>query len=123
PFRIVPRADGDRLPRLEEARRRGRLEFRIDDDLERLPRRIDTAHVELRVVVPHRAEAGQDRAGARPPAMPVCASRFAGDPLALAVRERGAAVEARGNLHAYPGPAAGHPRDESDVEFARFVFF
>ena len=87
----------------------------------RLPRRRDRAHGELRVVLPHGADAGEDRAGARAPAMAVGARGLAGDPLALAVRERRAAVEARRDLHAHPRPAARHARDEADVQLARFV--
>ena len=120
PF-LVHRAHDQRLAFLQQARGRGRLEFRIDDDLERLPGRIDAAHVELRVVVPDGAEASQERAGARPPAMPVLPRCFSGDPLALAVGERGAPVEAHRDFHAHPRPAARHAGDEANVELARLV--
>ncbi len=53
--------------------------------------------------------------------MPVLPRRLPGDPLAPAVRERGAPVEARRDLHAHPGPAARHAGDKTDVELARLV--
>src|SRR5882762_6334335 len=121
PLRIVYRADNERLPLLQEARGRRCLEFRIDDDLEGLPGRVDAAHVELRVVVPHRAEAGENRAGARAPAMAVLARGLPGDPLALAVGERSAPVEARRDLHAHPEPPARHTGEKPDVELARLL--
>ena len=54
--------------------------------------------------------------------MAVGARRLAGDPLADAVVERGAAVERDRGLEAQPRPAALHARDEADVELARFAF-
>src|SRR5437899_1889321 len=122
PLRIGHRADDERLPFLEEARGRRRLEFRIYDDLERLPGRIDAAHGELRVVVPNRAETRENRASASAPAMPVGPRRLARDPLAFSVRERSAAVQARRDFHAHPGPSASHARKETDVELTRLFF-
>src|ERR1019366_3502268 len=67
-------------------------------------------------------DAGQHRARACTPVMPVAARRLAGDPLALAVRERGLAVKTRRNLHAHPRPAARQTRHETNIELARLVF-
>ena len=53
----------------------------VDHDALRLARRRHRAHRELRIVLPHGADAGQDRAGARAPAMAVGARHLAGDPL------------------------------------------
>ena len=50
--------------------------------------------------------------------MAVAARRLAGDPLAGAVVEGGAAVERDRCLEAQPGPAPFHARDEADVELA-----
>ena len=99
---------------------RRRLQARIDDHAQRLARARDQAHVEARIVVAHGADAGQHCAGALPPGVAVGARRLAGDPLAGAVVERGAAVERDRRLQAQPRPAALHARDEADVELARF---
>ncbi len=89
--------------------------------MQRLARRSDAAHGELRIVLPHGADAGHHRARARAKAVPVGARRLAGDPLALAAGERGAAVEARRHLHPHPRAAARHPRNEAGVELARLA--
>src|SRR5581483_9458174 len=67
----------------------------------------------------HRPDAREDGAGARPPRVSVASRGLARDPLALAVRERGAPVETRRDLHPRPGPSARHARDETDVQLAR----
>ena len=81
----------------------------------------DQANVEARIVLAHRADAGQDRARALAPGVAVGARRLAGDPLAGAVGERRAPVERDRRLQAQPGPAAFHARDEADVELARLL--
>ena len=63
-------------------------------------------HVEPRVVGQHGADAGQHRAGARAPGVAVGARGLAGDPLADAVGQRGAAVQRRRHLQPHPRPAA-----------------
>ena len=68
-----------------------------------------------------------DRAGpgsklgarAAAPGVAVGARVGAGDPLAGAVGQRGAAVQRRGDLHAHPRAPAFHAREEPDVELAR----
>src|SRR5205823_5706266 len=106
---------------LQDARLARRLEAAIDDDPQRLARRIDLAHRELRIVGAHRADAGEDRAGARAPAMAVAPRLGAGNPLRVSIGKRRAAVERRGDLHPHPGPAARDARDEADVELARLL--
>ena len=101
--------------------RRRRLEARVDDHAQRLARGGDEANVEPRVVLAHRADAGQDRARALAPGVAVGARRLAGDPLAGAVGERRAAVERDRRLQAQPRAAALHARDEADVELARLL--
>ncbi len=54
--------------------------------------------------------------------MAVVARRLAGNPLAAAVVQRGAAVERGGHLDTHPGQAARHPIDKADVELACFFF-
>ena len=105
----------------EHARIGGKLAVSINHDLQRLPRRLDRAHGQSRIVLQHGADPGEDRAGPRTPAMPVGARCLAGDPLALAVRERGPPVEARRDLHAHPRSAFGEPFDPADVQLTRFV--
>jgi hypothetical protein len=116
--------DGRRNQRVaagEEPRIERRLEARVDEDLERLARRLDRPHRELRIVVFHRADAGENGAGARTPAVPVRARFRTGNPLTPAVGERGLAVKRGGDLHAHPRPATRHARDKPDVRFARLV--
>ena len=61
------------------------------------------------------------RTRARASAWPSARAAGAGDPLALAARQRGAAVEAGRELGPHPGPAARHPRHESEVQLARLA--
>ena len=68
--------------------------------------------------VPAPVSMAQARARQRWPSLPRLRP---GDPLRLAVGERGAPVERRRDLHAHPGPAARHARDEADVELPRLV--
>ena len=79
------------------------------------------AHGELRIVLQHRADAGEDRAGARAPGVPVGARRLAGDPAALAARQ--ARCARRGSSRAWCAPTAGRARCArgSRVELARLV--
>ncbi len=56
----------------------------VDDDAARLTRRRDRAHGELRIVVMHGADAGEDRARARAPAVAVGTRGLAGDPFRFA---------------------------------------
>ena len=76
-------------------RRWRRLRIAVDDDALRLARRLHRAHGQRGIVLQHGADAGEDRARARAPGVAVGARGFAGDPLARAVGERGAPVEAR----------------------------
>src|SRR5205814_1507811 len=55
---------------LQDPRIGGQLAMAVDDDLERLTRRLDLPHGQLRIVLPHRADARYDGAGARTPAVP-----------------------------------------------------
>ena len=48
----------------KDARRRRRFEARIDDNPQRLAFGFDMTHVQLRVIVAHRAVAGKDCTGA-----------------------------------------------------------
>ena len=100
----------------------GRLETGVHDDAQGLAFGGDGAHVELRVVVTHGADAGEHRTGAGTPAVGVAPGVVAGDPLGHAVVERGLAVERGRGLEAQPRPTADHARDETDVEFAGFGF-
>src|SRR5690606_30132755 len=65
---------------------------------------------------------GQDRAGAGAKPMHVAPRVGAGNPLALAVRERGPAVETRRQLAADPRSTARHPREEAAVHRTRLRF-
>jgi hypothetical protein len=91
----------------------------VDHHQMRLARCLDQPHVQLRVVLEHRADAGQHRAGPGAPGVAVGARGLRGDPLAHAVVKAGLAVERSGNLHAYPGALADHAAEEADVELAR----
>ena len=110
------------LPRGEHARRRRRLPVPVDDDAQRLPRRRDIARTvscgSSCSTVPTPVRIAQARARHAWPsaraAAPVIHWLSPFD-------ERRAAVEAGGELHAHPRPAARHARDEADVEFARLV--
>ena len=80
--------DEHRAGGLQDARAGGNLGPRIDHHAQRLQRGRHQAHVEPGVVVAHRADAGQHRAGAPAPGVAVGARGLAGDPLALAVGQR-----------------------------------
>ena len=69
----IARGACDERPRAEHAGRGRRLQPAVHHDAQRLPRRFHFAHRELRIVVLHRADTGQHRTGARPPAMTVAA--------------------------------------------------
>src|SRR6185312_4025984 len=91
----------------------------VDDHPQRLARRVDFPHREPRIIRRDRADAGEQRAGAGAPAVPVAPRLWTGDPLRGAVRERAATVERGGDLEANPRPAALHPRQEAEIELAR----
>ena len=77
----------------------GSLQLAIEHDAQRPPAEqleLRIAHGEPRIVGEHRADAGHDGRRARAQALHVGARRLAGDPVARAVGERRAAVEARG---------------------------
>ena len=57
----------------------------------------------------------------RPPAMAVGTGFVAGDPLAGAVFQRGAAVEAGRDLDAHPRAPVLDPHQPAEVELARIV--
>ena len=84
--------------------------------------RYQIAHGQLRIVGPHGAAAGQDDIVAGALAHHVRPRLRAGNPLALAVRQRGLAVEADAQLHRQPRPPARHAADKAAVEFARLGF-
>jgi hypothetical protein len=65
--------------------------------------RFDLAHIELRIIVAHGADAGQDGTGAGAPAMAVTPGIGAGDPLADAIVQCCLAVQAGRRLQAQPG--------------------
>ena len=120
-FRRLDRG-GDQHPAPgQDLRRRRRLQAAVDDHPQRLARGGDVAHGQARIVVAHRADAGQDGAGAGPPAVAVAACVGAGDPLAAAVVQGRLAIQAGRHLQAQPGTTAGHARDETDIQFARLV--
>src|SRR6185503_10406746 len=56
---------------LQDLRAPRNLEPAVDDDAQRLARRLDVAHGEARVIRLDRTDPGQDRAGTRAPAMAV----------------------------------------------------
>ncbi len=63
----------------------------------------------------HRPDTRHDGAGARPPRMSVGARRRAGDPPALAARQRRSSIEACGKLGSHPRTTARHSRHEPHV--------
>src|SRR5439155_18467173 len=90
----------------------------VDDHAQRLARRLDLAHGELRIVRAHRADPREDRAGPRAPAVAVAPRLGTGDPLRTSIGKRGAPIECSGHLEPHPGPAARDAREKTDVEFA-----
>ena len=85
----------------------------------RLARGGHFADIQARVVVQHRANAGQHRTGARPPRVAIGAGSRRGDPLAGAVQQCRGAVQRCRRLEANPGCATDHATEESDIELAR----
>ena len=67
-------------------------------------------------------DAREDRAGAGAPCMSVGTRLGPGDPLALPIAKRGAAIEARRKFRAHPWTAARQQRQEARVELACRVF-
>ena len=117
--RIVDGTSDQHRPSVQDARFQRYLQPAVHHHAQGLARRVHLAHREPGIVVAHRADAGEDGAGAGAPPMAVAPGLGAGDPLAAAVIERRLTVQAGGQLEAQPGPAAGHARDEADVELAR----
>ncbi len=113
--------DHDDLAVGQQPRVRRQLAVAVDDDLQRLSRGVDRAHRELRVVVLDGADTGQDRAGPRPPAMAVGARFLAGDPLAGAVLQRRAAVEAGRDLHPHPRTSVLDVHQPAEIELACLI--
>src|SRR5215469_5352551 len=99
------RREHEHLPRAEYASAGRRVAVPIDDHPQRLPRYIDFTHGKLRIVLPHRADAGKDGARAGAPAMTIGTRGRPGDPLTGSVVERGAPIQARRYLHAHPRAA------------------
>ena len=87
----------------------------IEHHAQRLARRFD-AHVEPRIVGQHGRRAGEHRAALRAPVLHVGARLLARDPFALAVRQRGAAIEAGARLEAHERPAMAHAHQEARIE-------
>ena len=85
----------------------------------RLARGGHFADIQARVVVQHRANAGQHRTGARPPRVAIGAGSRRGDPLAGAVQQCRGAVQRCRRLEANPGCATDHAAEEADIELAR----
>src|SRR5258706_389288 len=114
----LARKDQD-LRALEDLRRRRRLEPAVDDDAQRLARRLHLAHGKARIVCLYGADAGEHGAGASAPAVAVPARLGSRDPLRRPIRQRAAPIERRRRLQANPRPAARHARHEADVQLAR----
>src|SRR5205085_11328586 len=106
---------------LKDARFARRLQSAVDNHAQRLARRRDLPHGELRVVGAYGADAGKDGASSGAPAMSVAPRIRAGDPLRSTVTQSGAAIERCRDLEADPRSLARHARDEADVELARLV--
>ena len=116
--------DGCHDPRasaLQDARIEADVEPAVDDDAARLARRLDGAHVQLRIVRLDRADARQDGAGARAPGMAVGTRLWPRDPLALPIVQGRHAVQAGRRFHAHPRLAALHARKETDIHFICLV--
>ncbi|MDT4864386.1 hypothetical protein FQZ97_991480 [compost metagenome] len=79
--------------RLEQPGVQGCFQSAVDHHQVRLTWRVHHAHIEHGVVFLHGAHAGQHRTSAGTPGMAIGARRFAGDPLARAVVQRGGAIE------------------------------
>ena len=91
--------------RCDHARRPAACAARVEHDAQRLPAAVVDAHFEARIVGEHGADAREHHGTARAQVLHVAARRLAGDPAALAVGQRGAAIEAGGQLHAHERPA------------------
>src|SRR5438067_686333 len=115
------RGEHQNVARAEHAGVRRCLAVAVDDHAQRLPRRLDLTYAELRIILPHGANAGENRGRPSAPAMAVGAGGLSRDPLALSVAERGAAIEARGNLQTHPWPAGFDALDPTAIELTRFI--
>jgi hypothetical protein len=78
-------------------------------------------HIQQRIIRQHSPDTRHHRRTARPPALDIGAGGFAGDPLARAVGEGRAAVEAHGEFDAHPGEALFHALHEANIELSGFV--
>ena len=117
--RIFRRRGHQRIAAFQQARPRQRFQMAVHHHAQRLAGGFHIAHVQARVVVAHRACAGEDGTGAGAPGMAVTARLASGDPLTLAVVQCRLAVQAGGHFQAHPGPAARHARNEADVQLTR----
>ena len=99
-------------------RQRG-LQPAVDHHQSRLAITGQQAHIELRIVFEHRADAGQQGAGTGPPGMTVGAGSLTGNPLALAILQSGAAVQRGSDFQAHPRTLAQHAAEKPEVELAR----
>ena len=95
------------------------LQVAVHHHQRRLAGSVDAAHIQARLVLEHRADTGQHRAGAGAPGVAVGARRFASNPLALAIGQGGHAVHRGSCFQAHPGRAAQHAAEKPDVEFPR----
>ncbi len=94
----------------------------VNDDFQRLSRRWHRTHIELRIVLFDRADAGKNRARPGAPAMTVGARLLTCDPLTDAIGKRGAAVEAGRDFHAHPWASRLNALYPANIEFARLAF-
>ena len=94
----------------------------IDNDLQRLTRCLELAHIHLRIVGQHGADAGQHDTGTRTPALDIGTRRRSGNPFRFAIQQGGLAIQRSGRLQSDPGSSARHAGNETDIEFARFAF-
>ncbi|KAG0163496.1 hypothetical protein DFQ30_011482, partial [Apophysomyces sp. BC1015] len=118
---VIACADHERRRAGQDSGAQRHVESAVDQHAQRLARRIHRAYRHVRVVLAHRADAGEDRACAGAPCMPVSARGAGGDPLALAARQCGAPVQCRRELEPDPRNAARHPRHETDIQLLGLV--
>jgi len=85
---------------LQNARRRQNFQPAIDHHAQGLTRRRHVAHSQIRIVVAHGTDTGQDGAGTGPPGVTITARIGAGDPLADAVVERSLSIQTGRRLEA-----------------------
>jgi hypothetical protein len=110
--------EDQRAVRLEQAGGGRGVEPGIHDGAQRLPGRVHQPHIQpgsSASTVPTPVS----RAPAPPPGMAVAPGVRAGDPLAHAVVQRGAAVQGRRDLQPHPGPPGAHAVEEAHIELFR----